>query len=226
MKRVMNYTEMALIFNDHITNVALANTQGANPNKATKGLIPEIVDNGILYSYNPVAGFALTDAYDLTEEIDSQVGAQENFLFEGITMSSGYDQNLVDTFKAGAITYASFGDGGEEVAVKLNFKSVNVNNYQLHKKIYKPFNHPQLMGTTGYNWKKEAFFIPGDAQMDKKSGDLISSFRVRTLRPLQSTVVELFKSGDDGQDLTQCRYLREVGAEVMGAGRFGYIQIQ
>ena len=226
LKRVMNYTEMALIFNDHITNTTLANQYGSTPNKATKGLIPEILDNGIVYSYNPVNGFALTDAYDLTEEIDAQIGAQENFMFEGIKMSSSYDQNLVDTFKAGAISYASFGDGGEDVAIKLNFKSVNVNNYMLHKKIYKPFNNPSLMGTTGYTWNQEAFFIPGDAQMDKKSNEMISSFRVRTLRAMKSTVVDLFKTGDDGQDKTQCRYVRELGAEVMGAGRFGYIQIQ
>lgn len=227
MKQILNYVEMGLILGEGVTDTTLANLSGSEPLKATTGLIPETLAKGTVQNYSTLTGYDINKLKQLTEELDQQGGSKENWMFLGIKLSGQFDQNLVDYFKNGAVTYASF-QGGKDFAINIGFKSLTFNNYTFHKRIYSAFNSPQMMGAVGYTFNQEGIVVPADVQTDSKTGEKISSIRVRTLkgRGMRSEFVDLFKSGDDGQDKLQIRYIAEKGLEVFAANRFAYIQVQ
>ncbi len=225
LKIIMNQVEMGLVVGDNITNTTLANLYGTTPLQTSNGLINNILGGGITQGYTTVSGFGIPDIFTLSEQVDANKGAMENWLFLGIQLSSLFDQNIMNAFQNGAISYASFGNEGKEVAIRLGFSSVMVNNYVFHKKIYKPFNDPQMLGSVGYTWNQEGFMIPGDSGSDAKTGDKISSIavRVRKNRGMVTNPVDLMKVGDDGADKKQVRYLSDKGLQTFGIGRFAYI---
>lgn len=225
LKRIMNKVEMGLVAGKAISNTTLANLYGTTPLQTSNGLLDNINSNGITYGYSSVTGFGITDMFAFSEDIDANKGAMENWLFLGINLSSNFDQNIMSSFQNGAISYASFGEQGQDVAINLGFRSVQVNNYTFHKKVYKPFNDPNMFGTTGYTYNQEGFMIPADSGNDAKTGDKISSIAVRTVknRGLVANSVDLMKVGDDGADKKQVRYLSHKGLQTYGIGRFGYI---
>lgn len=227
IKRCLNWIEMGLILGEGVTDTTLADLYGQTPVKSTTGLIPEVLAKGTVQNYSTLTGYNIDYLKALTEELDQQGGSMENWMFLGIKLSGQFDQNLVDYFKNGAVTYASF-QGGKDFAINIGFKSLTFNNYTFHKRIYKAFNSPQMMGAVGYSFNQEGIVVPADVATDSKSGEKISSVRVRTLkgRGMRSEFVDLFKQGDDGQDKLQIRYIAEKGMEVFAANRFAYIQVQ
>ena len=224
--RFANKNELALLVGDAITNATLADVYQTTPIKKTKGLIPEILDNGYIQGYSLLTGFGVTEFENLTTNLDLLKGATENYIFDGLALSMNIDRQCRDLFKNGAISYGAI-NGDQNKALAVEFNSLSVGNYTYHKRTVPVFTDLQTLGAVGFNFPNEGMVVPADAMKDPKSGSKISSLRRRYLKGREMEVIPVDnKRVGDGTDTYQVDYYSEQGLEVMGAGRFAYIVTQ
>lgn len=154
-KRFLNQIEMALVVGKQFTNTGITNYGTMT---TTQGLLPSIETAGIVLDYG--ASVALTDIDDVTAEMDKFRTPEENALMLGFNINASIDDLLRTStgMTDGGIIYSAV--GGEEKAVNFGFRSFTKNGYTFHKKLYKPFTHPELLGADGQAYPNLAFSVP------------------------------------------------------------------
>lgn len=225
-KRFLNIREMSLLHSEHLSNASLSDayaTSSTGPIMLTEGLIPFCL-GGTTTAYSSVNGMTLENFKDLALELDANKGSKANLLMVGMDLALQLDTEMKDNFANGAINFGSF-NFNEEKAINLEFSKLRVGQYTFVKKTYDAMNEVQHMGASGFPYRSEGMIIPMDNQMDPKSSESLPSIQMRYLKDREMKVepIDLFKTGDDGKDASQVRYLSEVGFQGFGQKRFGYI---
>jgi len=229
--RFLNTRELALLTNKKTTNVTLANAEAAagTPFMTTEGLIPFIQSQGNTLGYAANVGFTKADMDQIVFTLDSQKGAKENLFMCGIQLSVAIDNVLADSRMNGAITFGNF-SFGQDAAINYQFNQYQIGNYIFKKKTMDSFNDLQSLGAQGYGYPHEGMIIPTDAKMDVKTGEKMSSLRVRYLvdengvRQRKAAKVEGFSQFENGRDVISMRYSDACGFQGIGGNRFFYIE--
>lgn len=229
--RFLNTRELSLLTSKKTTNVTLANAQAnaGYPTMTTEGLIPFIQSQGNNLGYSALTGFSKADMDEIVVTLDSQKGAKENLFMCGIQLSLAIDEVLADSRQNGAVTFGAY-SFGTDASINYQFDSYKIGNYVFKKKTMDSFNDLQSLGAQGYGYPFEGMIIPMDAKMDSKTGEKMSSLRVRYLvdnngtRLNKRAYVEGFSQFENGKDVVSMRYSDAIGFQGIGGNRFFYIE--
>lgn len=230
LKRHLNYVELSMLLSEKLTNVTniedVLATSGT-PIRATQGLIPELLTNGISSTYSSITGFTLADLKTLIKELDKQKGSKQNLVMCGIDLSMGIDDEFGDRFKEGGISYGAF-DFDAEKKVALEFQTFSQGGYAFHKRTYDAFNDLQTLGASGFSFNKEGVVLAMDERtmIVDRNRIKVPALRTRFLegRKVKTSYVDRFST--DGVDKFQINYLSECGFEVTAPNRMAYIKLQ
>ena len=229
LKRHLNYIELSMLLGKKITNVTnLADVLAASdtPIRATQGLIPELLTNGINQTYSSITGFTLTDSKLLVKELNKQKGAKQNLFMCGIDLSMQIDEEFGDRFKEGGISYGAF-QFDEAKKVALEFETFSQGGYTFHKRTYDAFNDLQTLGASGFNFSKEGLILPMDERpmMVDRNRMNVPSLRTRFLDGRKVKTADIDRFRVDGVDKFQVNYLSECGFETTSPNRMAYVRI-
>ena len=132
---------------------------GAKTIQLAKGLIPQITDNGNTLEYFGTPDMTTLD--DAMLILNRSYGETEYLLGQGLNLNLGWKNWLIDFAKAGDnnISFNAF-DGGQQQAVKLNFKSISIEPYTFHMQTWAVMAHADTLGAGNMPYKDMAVFIP------------------------------------------------------------------
>ena len=221
-ERFRKAQELFLMFGQKITNPLI--TGGY---RMTKGLVPTVLDEGIVTSYSAATGWGMQDLENLILLYDSEKCCGSEFqIWAGIKLSMAIDKNFANQFQNGAISYGSF-DGCQEKALGFGFDSFCWGNYTFHKKTWCMMNDHQTLGLPGHTYNQEGLIIPIDRVADAKDASKkLDTISIKYLKDRlhKESIRDNFKI--DGCDNVCVDFLSEIGLEVYGANCFGYIKVQ
>lgn len=230
LKRHLNYVELSMLLGKQITNITnISDVQAAlgTPIKATQGLIPEVITNGINQTYSSITGYTLADNKTLVKELDKQKGSKHNLIMCGIDLSMQLDEEFGDRFKEGGVNYGNF-VFDQEKRVALEFETFSQGGYGFSKRTYDAFNDLQTLGASGFNFSKEGIVLAMDSRPMMVNGSRMNVPSIRTRyiegRKVKTAYVDRFST--DGVDKFQVNYLSECGFELTAPNRFAYIRLQ
>lgn len=226
-------------FEDHMElqmlngqKVAASSALEAVGARGTEGLITFAkTGNDIGYS----TSFGVADFRTAVIAFDKNRGAMEYSLWSGLTVSLDVDDNFRDYFDGAGASFGMF-EGGAERAVQMGFASFQYGGYSFHKKSYKAFNHPKLLGYTNSSsadskYRTAILAVPGDSQVDPQTRESIPSLSVRYKAAGDySRELEHWPEGGavlrnktNGLDKLKLNYRTERGFEGFANNRYGFI---
>lgn len=228
-ERFMVKKELGLLINEKADNIAAL---AANKTfTTTEGVLPFINNNGgIVHNYTP-GTFNLTNFDKIIKQLDKNMGSYENTVWQGIDLRAECDDFIIDLMKAGGVSYGAF-NGNKELAISLQFNSLTRLGYTFHFKTYKMFNHPNLLGTSGYKYPGYGIIIPMDKTRDARTRELNPSVRIRykQVGPYSRDVEHwltgsaFLKNKTDDQDVLKAHYRAECGFEGFAPNKFVWIK--
>jgi len=165
-KRKINF---ALLLGQHISNPALVSSIGAKSLR-TRGLIPEVLQNGVVQGYSATTGFGKEDLRDLALRIkERQLCSSTYMLYAGIHLKNAIN----DTF--GTETngqYQVLFNGCEDKCYSNAFTFLSDSGIDIHIKELDIANDTQTLGANGYSYPKEGLLVPvGTVAQSRKMGD-------------------------------------------------------
>jgi len=223
-KRFLDYCELQLILGKKHGSDASADVAG----RGTEGLLEFIESKGQSMDLGSTA-ITMADFDAVVKSLDKYRGAKEMALYAGIDLSLDIDDLLAaqGSYAAGGANYGTFSNK-KDMALNLGFNSFSRGGYTFHKKTYDLFNHPKLMGATGFNYPGYGICIPMDSQRDAKSGGKIPSLRIRYKaangysREMEHwlTGSAVLKNKTNDEDNLKSHYRTERGFEGFAPNRF------
>ena len=210
---------------NHRTNEGLQMLTGKGGNfldknnkkvKTSLGLEGFVRQYGNVYDY-PGTGFTAADLDALTARIKTIMGGTE---YQWIMGSDLYRQvgNIIRTLPgltAGGIRYDSFGKGNAQTkAIDLGFNSIIWNGITLHLQESPVYNHPELLGMTGYDYTSMGFLIPGGKTRITGSDNGVSQSMAGSINGDADSLRIRYKVEEDGQSRRYQEYKR--GKEIHG----------
>jgi len=226
-KRFLDYCELQLVFGKQVAASQTNMTQ-----RGTEGLIEFIESRGQSLDLGSSA-ITMGDFDAIVKSLDKYRGAKEMCIYAGMDLSLDIDDLLANqgAYAAGGANYGTF-QNKKDMALNLGFNSFNRGGYTFHKKTYDLFNHPKLMGASGFNWPGYGICIPMDTQRDAKSGSKIPSLRIRYKaangysREMEHwlTGSAVLKNKTNAEDNLKSHYRTERGFEGFAPNRFMLIK--
>ena len=240
-KRFLDYAEIMMMLGEDIDNTTLegVNTSfksGTNQSnstlRGTQGLLPWIETDGQSMDLG-AAAITMADFDAMIKSLDKYRGAKEYCIYAGIDLSLDIDDLLAaqGAYAAGGANYGTF-QNNKNMALNLGFNSFHRGGYTFHKKTYDLFNHPRLLGASGFHYPGYGVCIPMDMRKDAKSGDQIPSLRIRYKaangysRDMEHwlTGSAILQNKTNTSDVLQSHYRCERGFEGFGANRYMLIK--
>jgi len=241
-KRFLDYSEIMMMMGEDITNTVLEATtttfkSGSNAAsnstlRGTQGLLPWIETDGQSMDLGS-ASITMADFDAIIKSLDKYRGAKEYAMYSGINLSLDIDDLLAaqGAYAAGGANYGAF-QNNKNMALNLGFNSFTRGGYTFHKKTYDLFNHPRLLGASGFNYNGYGVCIPMDMQKDAKSGESIPSLRIRYKaangysRDMEHwlTGSAVLQNKTNTTDVLQSHYRCERGFEGFAANRYMLIK--
>jgi hypothetical protein len=240
-KRFLDYSEIMMMLGEDITNATLegvnttfeSGTAQSNAGlRGTQGLLPWIESNGQSMDLGS-ASITMADFDAIIKSLDKYRGAKEYAMYSGINLSLDIDDLLAaqGAYAAGGANYGAF-QNNKNMALNLGFNSFTRGGYTFHKKTYDLFNHPRLLGATGFNYNGYGVCIPMDTQKDARSGESIPSLRIRYKaangysRDMEHwlTGSAVLQNKTNTKDVLQSHYRCERGFEGFAANRYMLIK--
>ena len=131
----------------------------------------------------------------------------------------------------GGAQFGTFANG-EDMALKLGFKSFTRGGYTFHKSTYDPFSYQGMLGAAGTNYEGYGCLVPMDTRKDARTGDSIPSLRIRYKeaggysREMEHwfTGSAVLQDPTEETDRLKCHYRTERGFEGYGGNRFVLIK--
>ena len=226
-KRFLDYCELQLILGKQVVSGQTNMTQ-----KGTEGLLDFIESRGQSMDLGSSA-ITMADFDAIVKSLDKYRGAKEMALYAGIDLSLDIDDLLAaqGAYAAGGANYGTF-NNNKNMALNLGFNSFSRGGYTFHKKTYDLFNHPKLVGASGFNYPGYGMCIPMDTQRDAKSGSKIPSLRIRYKaangysREMEHwlTGSAVLKNKTNSEDNLKSHYRTERGFEGFAPNRFMLIK--
>lgn len=216
--------EFTLLLQQENTNTA--NITIANAGYNTRGLIPDVAQNGINLPH-AIGNVNIPFFDNLSDAIKKQFGAREYMLYCGLKARQDVENFITNTMTNGAIVYGSF-NGSSDLAIKMGFRSFEKSGYTFHLTTADIFSDPQTLGAPGFNYENLMLGMPMDNGKDPRTGNVIPSIAMRYKeRPGYSRLNEIWFTGSAGlavptnqTDNYVANYRCEVGLETFGINRF------
>lgn len=132
---------------------------GSKSIQLAKGLFPQITDNGNTLEYFGTPDMTTVD--DAILILNRNYGEHEYMLGQGLNLNLGWKNWLIDFASGGDnnISFSAF-NGGQQQAVKLNFKSISIEPYSFHMQTWDVLAHADTLGAGNMPYKDMAIFIP------------------------------------------------------------------
>ena len=206
--------------------------------KTSMGLEGYVRTYGNVYDY-PSTGFTANDLDALTARIKTIQGGVE---YQWILGSDLYRQvgSVIRNFPGiagGGVRFDLFGKSNAAAkALDLGFNSIIWNGITLHLQECSVYNHPELLGITGYNYLSQGFLIPGaktaitgsDNGVSAMMSDSVSadadSLRIRYKLDVNGTSrrYRTYDRGIEvtGRDRTIHQILSHCGLQMVGIRKF------
>ena len=227
--RFMDYCELACVLGQAgDANTVDTGDTGGSRVYLTEGLLPFMENKGQSMDLGASA-ITMADFDAAVKSLDKFRGAKEMALYAGINLSLDIDDLLAaqGAYAAGGANYGTFANN-KDMALNLGFNSFSRGGYTFHKKTYDLFNHPSLLGATGFNYNGYGMCIPMDSQKDARSGEKVPSLRIRYKaangysREMEHwlTGSAVLQNKTNQTDTLQCNYRSERGFEGFAPNRF------
>lgn len=165
-----------------ITPLAASLTDAAGGSlKTVNALIPQIRSNGQNVEYFDEPDLAFQQDTVLT--IDANYGDDEYFIGQGRDVSLANDNWLVDFTRGGdnRISYNAF-DGGQEQALKFNFKSIELGGVTMHFDTWAILSHQGSLGAGDMPYRNMQIMIPAGRGLDEQKNS-VPYLRMRYSEP-------------------------------------------
>jgi hypothetical protein len=212
-------------FNKQYTDIEGSPTRKIN---FTKGLYPTLRERG-----NGFASAYMTLAYmdTIIKTLDKQFAAKSNVMYLGIDLTTTIDNFITAQMKNDLINYGAV--GGKERAAKFGFSAIEKSGYSFMYKTVQTFNHPKLMGSTGYSYANSGVILPMDdqaytdekGQKQKTPAICVRYKELDGKNRMFKQSTQTFEEGKTGsQDIVKIDYLTEQGLQVLGANRMAVIE--
>lgn len=179
-------TELRFEFEKEMTYMTGDKTDNPllNVDQTTEGIIPMIENNGGIKHNYALGGFSLQDFDQMRDKVAKNHGAKYYCLFAGLGAHQEWTNTIADKFTGGAISYAAFRNhhnlNPEMVSIKMGFQSLYKDGVTWHVKAYRPFEHPEALGSTGFNYRNMMVGIPISWNENEKNvGEMIPSIAER-----------------------------------------------
>lgn len=221
-----NKVELTLLTGQLYDNFDI--TDAEEPISLTKGLFPQIIeDGGYVQGYSTLTHYGIDDYEDLCLNLDKALAPKDHMQQCGLPLSLDIDRSMADFYKNGANVYDSFG-GASAQAASLNYDAIQRGNYKFMKSQYTPFTDTQMFGADGYSYPSEGFTIPMKGGNDKKTGEYVNAMSVMYLKDRYQTITPFngLTQGDNGTDKMEVRYQAHRGLETYGIKNYVYIKKQ
>lgn len=133
--------------------------KNSKPVQTAFGLIPQIDQHGINLEYFNNPDMASFDQVILA--LDNNYAEKSYIVGHGMNLMLKLKNFLVEFAKNGTgnISFSPF-DGGEQQAIKLNFKSYSVGAYEFYFQQWDIFSHKDSLGAQGLPFRHMGIFIP------------------------------------------------------------------
>lgn len=138
--RFKNNVEFKLMRGNIQNNTGLGNSVG------TKGLIPQIEDNGETVNYTP-GDLGIAKLHEITRIMDVNGCAKDNLWLQDIYQRQNFSDSLFAQYPAGAYVWGK-NEMSEEAAINYGVQSVYIDGYMLKVKKYSQFNSEVVYGKT------------------------------------------------------------------------------
>ena len=241
-KRFLDYSEIMMMLGEDIANTTLEATTTAFKSgnnvadnstlRGTQGLLPWIETDGQSMDLGSAA-ITMADFDAIVKSLDKYRGAKEYAMYAGIDLALDVDDLLAaqGAYAAGGANYGAF-QNNKNMALNLGFNSFTRGGYTFHKKTYDLFNHPRLLGASGFHYGGYGVCIPMDMKKDAKSGESIPSLRIRYKaangysRDMEHwlTGSAVLQNKTNTTDVLQSHYRCERGFEGFAANRYMLIK--
>lgn len=167
MDRFAMQEDLGLLINPASSGLVNA---GAKTIQLAKGLIPQITDNGNTLEYFGTPDMTTID--DAILILNRSYGEHEYLLGQGLNINLAWKNWLIDFAKGGDnnISFSAF-DGGQQQAVKLNFKSISIEPYTFHMQTWDVLAHADTLGAGNMPYRDMAIFIPMGMAKNPDAGD-------------------------------------------------------
>jgi hypothetical protein len=151
--------------------------------KSANGFIPQITTNGQNVEYFDEPDLAFFQDTVLT--MVDNYGDDEYFVGQGVNFSLGTDNWLVDFTRGGdnRISYNAF-DGGQQQAVKFDFKSISLGGATLHFQTWPILSHKGSLGAGDLRYRNMALMIPTGNGIDGETRTPVPYMRMRYSEPM------------------------------------------
>lgn len=222
------------IENSFVTGVKGSRTDASGNSVWTNGgLDYSISNNGFSFTtassgvYNVV-----TDTASLSVSMDTARCGSKYMLFAAQTLDNAIDTNSVTntSLTGGGIGFADY-NGADRIKLAMGVKDITFGGRTITKKRLKAFEHPQLLGTTGYStWLKYGYLIPEDKVKTKDQGT-VDRMRLRyqvfngdeDLRYLEVEGGALSNKNQDFDRKLKKGVMSNQGLEFAGIEQFGKV---
>ena len=156
MDRFAMQEDLGLLINPTSTSLTNANSKSV---QLAKGLIPQITDNGNTLEYFGTPDMTTVD--DAILILNRSYGEHEYLVGQGLDLNLGWKNWLIDFASGGDnnISFSAF-DGGQQQAIKLNFKSISIEPYSFHMQTWDVLSHADTLGAGNMPYRNMAIFIP------------------------------------------------------------------
>lgn len=133
--------------------------------QTTHGMIPQIRTGGAELDYFGKPDGAAFDEVML--HLDNNYGETKYFIGNGHNLMLGLKDMLVEFGKNGTgnLSFTPF-SGGSEQAIKLDFKSYSVGDYEFYFQNWKILSHKDSLGAEGFPYRHMGIFIPAGETRD------------------------------------------------------------
>ncbi|MGC3945347.1 MAG: hypothetical protein QM762_12675 [Chryseolinea sp.] len=148
--------ETAVLLTPQASGLTDANSKSV---QTAFGLIPQIDAQGITLEYYQEPDMASFDEMMLA--LDNNYADKKYMIGHGMNLMLKLKNFLVEFGKNGTgnLSFSPF-DGGEQQAIKLNFKSYSVGAYEFYFQQWDIFSHKDSLGADGLPFRHMGVFIP------------------------------------------------------------------
>lgn len=167
-KRFLNNVEGKLVFGVNVTNTTASATS-----LGTLGLIPQIASGGSDLPYT-AGSLAITDYQSVVRQMDFNGAPSELHQLSDPYQYQEIMRTLFALYPSGAVLWDSVG-GSAEAAAKYGFKSLQIENYNIHFKKYAPFSPEWKYGVapaTASAYKNYGIIIPQGMHTDPRTSEI------------------------------------------------------
>lgn len=225
--RFENYAELMMLLGEK-KNAASTN----NPSLGTEGLIQGIKSRGNTLDLNGGA-MAMADMDTMIKQLNKYKGSKHNALYAGIDLRAAIDDAIggVNAYVSGERNFGTFSDNLASKGIRIEFDYFERLGYKFMLNTYDLFNHPELLGATGFNYSGSGMVVPLGSGKEAKTGDNkpYISVRYKSLDGY-SRLSEKWVTGGargvytDDKDRVKFNYRTERGLELFMPNKFVWIE--